>query len=161
MSQDFCEDKRSSTLALRARCDTAAVLSSLFFCVYNLLLSPLDIWDLEIVVVPLLLGWLNSLNRILYIPCRPVWFSFCLKWLANWLFPTICDLQLDLLYSSSDKSSCPRLGVKALCGAEFWGMILLTWAKYEKQGHFKIVLQQYKYLFVYPNQLSQGSVVLR
>lgn len=43
-SQDYCEDKRSPTLALRTRCDTAAAgIVVLIFCMYNLMLSPSDI----------------------------------------------------------------------------------------------------------------------
>lgn len=43
--QDYCEDKRSSTLALRTRCDLAAAagIVVLIFCMCNLMLSPSDI----------------------------------------------------------------------------------------------------------------------
>lgn len=74
------------------------------------------------VVVPLSLSLLNSLNRVLYISSNPVWFSFCLKWQANLLLPDLCDLQSDLLSGFRDTSSCQRIGVKALCRTEFWGV---------------------------------------
>lgn len=49
--QDYCEDKRSPTLASRPRCDTAAAGIVVFiFCMYDLLLSLLDIRDKEMVV---------------------------------------------------------------------------------------------------------------
>lgn len=49
--QDYCEDKRSPTLASRPRCDTAAAGIVVFiFCLCDLMLSLLDIRDKEMVV---------------------------------------------------------------------------------------------------------------
>lgn len=71
--------------------------------------------------------------------------------LANSLLPALCDLHSDLLSGSWDMSQ--RIGVKAPCGAEFWGVIFTHLSQIGETAALSDGLQQQTPLYVYQSSV--------